>query len=114
VSDPQLDIIWKTTSIEFKTQVSFPYKIVTPYAGAGISYAWSQAGYKISIPIDTSALEALGVNVSDKTIKKFSGINTRLFGGLSINLAYVRLDLTGMYEILNSNFGASFGLRFQM
>jgi hypothetical protein len=117
---PQLDIIWKTTNIELKTQVSFPFRIVTPYAGAGISYSWSQAGYKISSPtsITVSNPGALGItDVSDKsfeTIKKFSGINTRVFGGISFNLAYIRLDLTGMYEITNGNFGATIGFRFQM
>jgi hypothetical protein len=117
MNDSQLDIIWRTTSIELKLQASFPYKIVTPYAGAGISYAWSQAGYKVSGSTSVQGQNLpSGIDVSGnsfESIIKDSSINTRVFGGLSINLAYVRLDITGMYEILNNNFGATFGLRFQ-
>jgi len=125
VNDPKVDITWRTTSIEFKMQASFPFRIVTPYAGAGISYSWSKAGYKVSSakPVIDETLKAeLGkldlTNVSENSfetiIKSPHHINTRVFGGLSFNLVYVRLDLTAMYEILNRNFGASFGLRFQM
>jgi len=120
---PKVELIWKTTVIEFKMQASFPYKILTPYAGAGISYAWSRAGYIVS---DLSSigedkkrkLKELGVkdvsNESFEAIIKDNGINTRVFGGFSFNLAYVRLDLTGMYDIFNKNLGATFGIRFQM
>jgi len=121
--DPTIDVTWGTTNIEFKVQASFPYKILTPYVGAGVSYSWSKAGYKISASdltisaADKAIMEKSGAEVSSKsfeTITKDSGLNTRVFGGLSFNLAYVRLDLTGMYEILGGNFGASLGLRFQM
>jgi hypothetical protein len=116
--DPNIDIIWKTTNIEFKMQASFPYKILTPYAGAGISYAWSQAGYRVSSKNSINTPNISGITkTSDKsfeTINKDSGINTRVFGGFSFNLAYLRFDLTGTYEILNGNFGATFGLRYQM
>jgi hypothetical protein len=125
----KVGILWNTKNIEFKVQTSFPYKIITPYAGAGISYAWSEAGYRVSglsyrisgVTIsddDIKKLEALGVKVPSKDnfekINKYNGFNSRLFAGFSINLAFVRLDLTGMYEIMNQNFGATFGLRFQM
>jgi len=119
----KVGLLWSTTNIEFKVQTSFPYKIITPYAGAGISYAWSKAGYRVSglkvslSESDKDALKDLGVSPSSndfETINKDSGFNSRLFGGFSINLAFVRLDLTGMYEIMNQNFGATFGLRFQM
>jgi hypothetical protein len=126
VEKPTVDITWKTLNVELKLQASFPYKIITPYAGAGVIYAFSsQAGYKISspksIPLDTTTLKKSGVtNTSEKSFETIiknsdikSGINTRVFGGLSFNLGYVRLDLTGMYEILNNNFGATLGLRFQ-
>jgi len=123
INDPTVDVTWKTINIEFKTQVSFPYKIITPYAGAGISYAWSQAGYEvtgISVALsedEKRKLKNIGIDVEDKNFKsimKEKGINTRVFGGLSFNLAYVRLDLTGMYDIFNKNLGATLGIRFQM
>jgi opacity protein-like surface antigen len=114
---------------EFKTHVSFPFKFVTPYAGAGVSYAISKAGYKVTgseLKTDAGGIKDIEkllldeyklTGVSDKgfeTIKNFNGISVRVFGGASINLAYFRIDLTGMYEFLNGNFGATVGLRFQL
>jgi hypothetical protein len=119
--EPKVDIVWGTNNLELKMQASFPYKIITPYAGAGVSYAWSKAGFEVSgLSIGNAEEEKLrkfGITVSAKDFKSIiykSGMNTRVFGGLSFNLVYVRLDLTGMYEILNGNFGATLGLRFQM
>jgi len=118
--DSKVDIMWGTKSIELKIQASFPYKIVTPYAGAGLSYAWSEAGFKVSgLSIgdaEEQKLKKYGTASKEdfKLIINKRDFNTRVFGGVSINLAYVRLDFTGMYEIINKNLGASFGLRFQM
>jgi len=121
----KVDILWSTTNIELKMQVSFPFRIITPYAGAGIIYAFSSsAGYRASClekisDDDKKRLEKLDVTGTStnnfETIYKYkNSFNTRVFGGLSFNLAYVRLDLTGMYEFLGKNFGATLGLRFQM
>jgi len=120
VEKPEVGINWRTTSIELKVQASFPYKIITPYAGAGLSYAWSRAGYEVTgliSDLDKGKLKQLGIDVSKDGFEKNKSdhdINTRVFAGFSINIVYVRLDLTAMYEILNKNFGATLGLRFQM
>jgi len=136
-TSPELGIDWRTTTVELKTQISFPYKIITPYLGFGVSYAWSQAGYKVTSP-ELSITRADGSAISDterrlieeillnrynltgisgsgfETINKYTGLNTRAFGGIAFNLAYLRFDLTGMYEILGRNLGATFGMRFQL
>jgi len=118
--DSKVDIMWGTKCIELKMQASFPYKIVTPYAGAGLSYAWSEAGFEVSgLSIgdaDEQKLKKYGTASKDdfKLIINKKDFNTRVFGGISINLAYVRLDLTGMYEFSGHNYGATIGLRFQM
>jgi len=135
-SNSDLGVEWRTTSVELKTQVSLPYKIITPYLGAGVIYAWSQAGYKVSSPglsitdsngnavsgSEKTAIEELlrhdyltGLSGTGfETINKHSGLSVRAFAGMSFNFAYVRLDLTGMYEILGQNFGGTIGLRFQL
>jgi hypothetical protein len=118
--DSKVDIMWGTKSIELKMQASFPYKIVTPYAGVGLSYAWSEAGYKVSgLSIgdaEEQKLKKYGTASKEdfKLIINKRDFNTRVFGGVSINLAYVRLDFTGMYEFIGGNYGATVGLRFQM
>jgi len=117
--DSKVDIMWGTKCLELKMQASFPYKIITPYAGAGLSYAWSEAGFEVSslVNAEEEKLRKFGITASAKDFKsiiKKSDFNTRVFGGVSINLAYVRLDLTGMYEFVGGNYGATLGLRFQM
>ena len=121
-------IEWRTINVEFKPQISFPFKFITPYAGAGVSYAWSRAGYRVK----TSKLTQSG-NINDlenilkeeykltrisstgfETLNKFNNIGARAFGGASINIAHFRIDITGMYELFDGYYGATVGLRFQL
>jgi len=127
----QLGIEWRTSTLELKTQISFPLKIITPYAGIGISYAFSEAGYRVKSDISVTrdgaesninAVEALlkdrgltGVSKTGfETIKKINSFNSRAFGGFSFNLAFFRLDLTGMYNFIGGDFGITVGSRFQL
>jgi len=127
----KLGIEWKTFTFELKTQVSFPLRFFTPYAGIGISYAFSQAGYRVKSDISVtdgsntvniddvkSLLKSLGINDIDKTgfetIKEKTSFNTRAFGGFSFNLALFRLDLTGMYNFMGKDLGITVGTRFQL
>jgi opacity protein-like surface antigen len=128
-TEAQADLVWRTMNAELKAQASFPFKFVTPYVGAGVSYAWSQAGYKVTaskLEIDTGSIDAVEKLLKDKynltgisgtgfeTVKTINGISARVFGGASVNLAYFRIDVTGMYEFLSGSFGATVGLRFQL
>jgi opacity protein-like surface antigen len=131
-SEANAGLEWRTINTGLKVQVSVPLKFLTPYAGAGVSYAWSQAGYRykagISIedasgaPVALSAVEELlkeyGLtDISEEgfeSIIRINGISARAFGGASINMSYVRLDLTGMYEFISGYFGVTVGLRFQL
>jgi hypothetical protein len=120
-----VNITWQTLSFELKTQVSIPLKILTPYLGAGAIFALSQTDYffKTTSKIydDADLKKALDENKFAQTDDGFKidnktefGITARVYGGFSFNIAYVRLDLTGMYEFLGNNFGATVGLRFQL
>ncbi|MCL2443505.1 MAG: hypothetical protein FWD13_08605 [Treponema sp.] len=126
---PNLNLIWETECLELKTQVSFPIFFITPYVGAGVSYARSKAGYQINSPItvtgDTGTIEQalaeLGINLDINnlsngfySIKEVNGVNARLYGGLSLSLAVIKFDFTAMYNILGGEWGGTFGLRFQL
>ena len=120
---------WRTMSTEFKAHFSFPFKFITPYVGAGVSYAWSKAGYKVTTTglsfgngnvnsVRDVLSEKYGVteitDMAFRTANKFNNVNGRAFGGFSLNFVFARLDFTGMYEFIDNNFGASAGLRFQL
>jgi hypothetical protein len=120
--DSQLGIVWRTLTLELKMQASFSFKIITPYAGVGASYAFSWVGYRVEeSKTDNSyaeELKSLGLTdvseTSFESIKRLNSFNVRAFGGLSFNLALFRLDLTGMYNIRGGNLGATIGFRFQL
>jgi hypothetical protein len=133
IDDPTLNFKWQSTSIDFKAQVSKSFLIITPYLGLGASWASSKVEYDIDSNITTigftnlddanAALKAAGLPTVGSN--GFSGSQEftdkwgfRAFGGLSVNLAVIRLDLTGMVNFLDLNnyaaFGATFGVRFQL
>ena len=133
IDAPELGLIWQSNVIEAKAQVSFPLVIITPYAGIGVSYAWSKAGYyvKSQITVDDegsgygSSLNGYIDILADQygisglsgngfeSINEINGFNFRAFGGISLNLAVIKIDMTIMYNFKNA-FGATVGLRFQL
>ncbi|MCL2760006.1 MAG: hypothetical protein FWD22_07320 [Treponema sp.] len=128
VPTPDLGILWKTNTMELKAQISFPLVVITPYAGAGISWAWSEAGYQVKSKIQVNGaditdsmiedLKGLGVSgITDngfESILKDDNFNMRLFGGFSLNITVLRIDLTAMYNVMNNGFGFTVGTRFQL
>jgi len=128
VDNPELGLAWETTVLELKAHVSFPLLIITPYAGAGISYAWSNAGYQVNSritvngdPIEATDLEYLnGLGVGRFSSNGFErmvnaeGFNARLYGGISINVTVIRFDFTVMYNVMDPSFGGTFGVRLQI
>jgi len=131
VPTPTIGLKWSTNTIEAKAQVCFPLIIITPYAGAGLSYSWSEAGYYISsnilvdgVPIDETSphiRDALKTAVNGNVAKtgfermvEDTGINMRLFGGISLNIAFIKFDITGMFNARDGSWGGTFGTRFQL
>jgi hypothetical protein len=128
LSDSKVKLQWETLALDFKAQVSKSFLILTPYAGLGASHAWSSAGYTAegtfavapnSGAINT-ALEGAGVKGIDfsgngfSTIFEETGWSLRAFGGLSVNLALFRLDLTGLFNFFDGNYGVTLGGRLQI
>jgi len=122
IANPTLGINWQTTTIDFKAQVSRPLLIITPYLGVGASIGWTTVSYGLDTNITDMAmtnelreiLGAMGIDLDgfSYSIREF-GWGFRAFGGLSFNLPFIRLDLTGLWDFGN-NFGVTFGARFQM
>jgi len=128
VDSPRVGLLWETTTLEFKSQISFPLIIVTPYAGFGLGYAWSKAGYQVKSDVlidgatpdqsDFDQLKQLGVTgINENGFSRIitdSGMTARLFGGISLNIALIKFDLTLMCNLMDSSFGGTFGIRFQL
>jgi hypothetical protein len=131
LSNLKAELQWETLALDLKAQVSKSFLIATPYAGLGASHGWSQAGYAVEADLPAgltdaekralnAGLKAAGVeglDFSEKgfaTILKETGWTFRVFGGLSVNLALFRLDLTGLYNLFDGNYGVSLGARVQI
>jgi len=134
IHQPDLKFKWETVTLDFKAQASMSLIIITPYIGVGGSYGWSNAGYKVNAPILVNSnpispnqindignfLKSAGLDGVDvdqngiSSIIKNNAFSFRAFGGVSINVAVIKFDLTGLYNFRDNNFGGSFGIRFQL
>jgi hypothetical protein len=134
LTDPDLNFNWQTFVIDLKAQASWNFFILTPYVGAGASYApYARAGggLKSNVQFDGSDitqsqidmvndyypeseapdLTAGQILVSASTPAAWS---IRAFGGVSLNLALIKLDLLALYNFASGGFGASLNLRLQL
>ncbi len=130
-SDPDVAFKMETKTIDAKLQVSKSLLIFTPYVGLGYSYGWSNAGVDLKTDIlyggsqitqsdiDTinQALKDNDQSPLDLSQKGFliNSANTggafRAFGGVSINILVLKLDISGMYNVNTKSFGANFNTR---
>ena len=128
LTSPDLYLDTQTKVVDFKAQASWKALIFEPSIGLGVSYGISEVSagaesrlYKNgSTPLSTTeidALSVLGFDVDETSLgftKKVKAFSYRLFGGIGLNLAVIRLDLGLMYGMNSGSWGATFGGRIQM
>lgn len=139
ITDPDLGLTWESKSIDLKLQVSKSVLFITPYAGLGAAYGFSTAGYSLDsevlyctdgnsyAPITPTqqadleeALAQGGIDAPDFSATGISysapadGWSFRAFGGFSLDLLVLRLDVTAMYDFLAQTLSGSAGVRIQL
>ena len=130
LSAPKIGLVWDTKVFELKAQISKSLLIITPYAGIGASYSWSNAGYEVKTQLTgdithfddiNAALKAAGqkpivfdaaTGISSK--ENVTGWGLRAFGGLSLNVVLIKFDFTMMINLLDMSYGGQLGIRFQL
>lgn len=136
LSAPQMFFKWNSNSLDANVQISKKILLlVTPYVGAGLSYGISSAGGGINSKLlldgnvvqpgdQTIAninqyLSTTGqqtINLTDSgfsILSKANGFSARAYGGVSLNLWFLKLDVTGMYNVMSGKLGATVGARAQ-
>jgi hypothetical protein len=129
ITAPKLDFAMKNTTLDLKVQISKKLFIITPYLGLGLSYGWSTVdfGANSTITITPSSgvptswkddiMGFTGLSLENTGLGKsttYSGLGIRGFGGFSLNIFVLKIDITGLYDILNGYWGAGVGLRVQI
>jgi hypothetical protein len=136
---PDLAFSWRTSTITAKVQLSKNLLIFTPHIGLGAAYGISKAGGGLQSSIEYSpdfgtnyypitdaqitaikqAFEAAGYVAPDISSEGFlvkalaNGYSFWVYGGTAINIFFVKLDLSAMYNLLTRSYGASVNLRLQ-
>ncbi len=120
---------WEASVIDLKAQISKGFLVLTPYLGVGASLAVAEAGGgldgKVTVdgadatPAQIAAIEAITGEDFDPNKGFFvtsseNGWSFRLYGGVSVNLWILKVDLTGMYNLVSGNYGASVSGRIQL
>lgn len=126
-SDPKLDFDWAANVIDLKAQVSKSFLIVEPHFGLGAAFgsAETNAGLKSTVSatdsgatVDLATLEALsGITLTEAGVTLGTDVSTfslRAFGGASLNLVILRLDLGMMYNLTSGSLGGTLGARIQL
>ena len=134
LTDPSAEFFWEANVIDLKAQVSKNLLLFTPYAGFGASLGFGRAGG--GFEADLSGIDQAAIDEFNAAAEQLGqdaivlpefvdggfyvsapmtgGWAFRAFGGVSINLLVVKLDLTAMYDFIGLNFGATVGLRVQL
>ncbi|RKX85543.1 MAG: hypothetical protein DRP58_05700 [Spirochaetes bacterium] len=133
--DPDARFQMDSNVLDAKLQISKSLLIITPYAGVGYSYGWSNAGGGVVGSVryndgtgehditaddiaaieqafadagyDAPTLSADGFLVSSDSV----GGSFRAFAGLSVNLFVLKLDLNAMYNVDTASFGGGVNAR---
>jgi hypothetical protein len=125
---PTLDFFWETKTLEFKAQISktIGSPVFSPFFGIAGGIAWSEAGYKLNSTLTgdvagaNNALKAQGVegfsSFSDSgfsTVKSATSGFCRLYGGVALNFAVLKVDLSYACAFPDFNYGLAINVRLQ-
>ena len=129
-TEPDLTFNWDTHTIEAKAQASWNLLLFTPHVGLGAAYGISNAGGGLSSTVVYSndagvtedqmkdVLESLGYPIPTanglEVISEANGWSFWVYGGTAINIFFIKVDLSAMYNFLNGDYGASVNLRLQL
>lgn len=138
MSAPQAIFQWNSNDIDATVQVSKHILILTPYAGFGATYGFSQAGGGVSsqlyidegsgaqpmtqsqaTSIEQYYHQATGQTISFNPSQGFSvlsnanGFSFRVYAGTSLNIWVLKIDINGIYNISTGKIGMNLGSRLQ-
>jgi len=133
-TNPELSMDWTTDSYDLTVQVSKNFLFIRPYAGAGYSFGKStvSGGLKSDVTYDSSPISQSQLDEINATLVAsgstavplsaagilFGNESTepaiRVYGGVSLALIIIHLDLSATYVPATKSLGASAMIRVQL
>jgi hypothetical protein len=134
ITSPELTFALKTSTFVGKVQASWNLAILTPHLGIGAAYGLSEAGGGLSssvlyngsamTPTDIQnikdvlasygytidELDDTGISVSSDA----DGYSFWIYGGTAINIFFIKIDLSAMYNLVGKSYGGAVNVRFQL
>lgn len=128
ITDADLAFDWSSHVFQGKAQASWNLWLLTPHIGVGAAYGISTAGGGVyssvlytggaDLPTAQSVLESFGyaVPTSDglEVLSDANGWSFWVYGGTAINIFFIKVDLSAMYNLANQDYGASVNVRLQL
>ncbi|MGA2976616.1 MAG: hypothetical protein ABSF77_15010 [Spirochaetia bacterium] len=130
-NQPSVTFGWQSNVIEARVQLSKRVLFLTPNIGLSAAYGISNAGGGLFATVTYSAtgdmateqqaaavLQGLDLPVPSATgidvLSAANGWEFRVYGGTSISILMIQLDLSVSYNILTNLFGGSGNVRFEL
>jgi len=140
-SSPELTMLWDTHTFVGKVQASKDLFIFTPHVGLGAAYGVSNVGGGVSSSVEydpdggapnfaplaqtdiddiIAALTLAGEPIPDLDSNSIlvssavNGFSFWVYGGTAINLLFLKVDLSAMYNILSKSYGGAVNVRVQL
>lgn len=132
MTDPDMNLEWEANTFDFTLQVSKNLLIFTPYAGAGITLGttsvngglaaltsvYNDTQMRAANAAEIQAIEdAAGITLTDQGFLVSATSNAptiRIYGGTSINILILKLDLMASYVPATQALGAQVMARIQL
>jgi len=123
IGAPRIALDLDALDFEVKGQISKTILyLLTPYVGAtlGFGSAKAKAGIKANIDSSDNNLSQWEQFVGPLSAVGFSKtgesaiFGLKVYGGASLNILIIKLDLQGMYNVFDGSIGGSVGLRAQL
>jgi hypothetical protein len=126
-TDPELALGWKSNTIDLTAQVSKKLLFIVPYLGAGCSFGKSSVTGGVESTISTDypgGIEALngflatigGPTLTNQGLTYTASEGSpifRVYGGLSLRIIILDLDVQAMYVTASKSLGATLTTRIQ-
>jgi len=134
ITSPELTFAMQTSTFVGKVQASWDLAILTPHLGIGAAYGLSKAGGGLSSDVlyngspmsaadiqnikDVLAIYGYTIDELDNTgisiTSDADGYSFWVYGGTAINIVFISIDLSAMYNIVSKSYGGAVNVRVQL